>query len=61
MFDSTNVASWALLGIAKKFDPVLVHRAKMEEKDFIDKIGVHDVVSSVSCLVGCQGVPWSLQ
>ena len=26
------------------FDPVLVHRAKMEEKDFIDKMRVYDVV-----------------
>ena len=28
----------------RKFGPVLVHRAQMEEKDFIEKMGVHDVV-----------------
>ena len=28
----------------EEFDPVLVHRAKMEEKNFIDKMGVYDVV-----------------
>ena len=27
-----------------QFDPVLVHRAKMEEKDFEDKMGLYDVV-----------------
>ena len=27
-----------------EFDPVLVQRAKMEEKDFMDKMGVYDVV-----------------
>ena len=32
------------VGHCEEFDPVLVHRAKMEEKDFIDKMGVHDVV-----------------
>ena len=41
---NTNVASWELLGIAKNSDPVLLHRAKMEEKDFIDKMRVCDVV-----------------
>ena len=30
---------WEQLGIAKDL-PVLVHRAEMEEKDFIDKMGV---------------------
>ena len=32
------------VGHCEKFDPVLVHRAKMEEKDFKDKMGVYDVV-----------------
>ena len=32
------------VGHCDEFDPVLVHRAKMEEKDFIDKMGIHDVV-----------------
>ena len=27
-----------------QFDPVLVHRAKMEEKGFVDKMGLYDVV-----------------
>ena len=40
---NTNVASWAV-GHCEEFDPVLVPRAKMEEKDFIDKMGVCDVV-----------------
>lgn len=29
-----------------QFDPVLVHRPKMEEKDFLDKMGLYDVVPS---------------
>ena len=37
------------------FDPVLVHRAKMEEKDFIDKMGVDDVVPrSAAAEKGCR-------
>ena len=32
VFDNTNVASWEQLGIARKFDPDLVHRAKMDEE-----------------------------
>ena len=32
------------VGHCEEFDPVLVHRAKMEEKDFVDKMGVCDVV-----------------
>ena len=49
------MVSWARLGIAKKFDPVLVHRAKMEEKDFIDKMGVYDVVPrSDAAEKGCR-------
>ena len=31
-------------GHCEEFDRVLVHRAKMEEKDFIDKMGIYDVV-----------------
>ena len=31
-------------GHCEEFDPVLVHHAKMEKKDFIDKMGVYDVV-----------------
>ena len=34
---------------------VLVHRAKMEEKDFIDKMGVYDVVPrSEAAKRGCR-------
>ena len=32
------------VGHCEEFHPALVHRAKMEEKDFIDKTGVYDVV-----------------
>ena len=32
------------VGHCEEFDPVLVQRVKMEEKDFIDKMGVYDVV-----------------
>ena len=39
---------WCSLGLVghceEFFDPVLVHRAKMEEKDFVDKMGVCNVV-----------------
>ena len=39
----------------EEFDPVLVHRAKMEEKDFIDKMGVDDVVPrSAAVEKGCR-------
>ena len=32
------------VGPCEEFDPALVHRAKMEEKDLKDKMGVYDVV-----------------
>ena len=32
------------VGRCAEFDPVLVDHAEMEEKDFIDKMGVYDVV-----------------
>ena len=52
---STNVESWEAVGHCEEFDPVLVHRAKMEEKDFIDKMGVHDVVlRSAAAEKGCR-------
>ena len=35
---NTNMASSGAVGHCEEFDPVLVHRAKMEEKDFIDKM-----------------------
>ena len=35
---------WWAVGHCEVFDPVLLHRAKMEEKDFIDKMRVYDVV-----------------
>ena len=39
----------------EEFDPVLVHRAKMEEKDFIDKMGVYDVVPRTAAAEkGCR-------
>ena len=30
-----------VVGHCEEFDPVLVHRATMEEKDFVDKMGVY--------------------
>ena len=39
----------------EEFDPVLVHRAKMEEKDPIDKMGFYDVVPrSDAAKKGCR-------
>ena len=67
------MVSW--VGHFVKFDPVVVHRAKMEEKDFVDKIGVYDVVPrSDAAEKGCRvtsddgpqirarsvAIPWSL-
>ena len=38
-----------------ELDPVLVHRAKMEEKDFVDKMGVYDIVPrSGAAKKGCR-------
>ena len=55
VFDNTNVASWGAVGHCEEFDPVLVHRAKMEEKDFIDKMRVYDVVlRSATVENGCR-------
>ena len=43
------------VGHCEEFDPVLVHRAKMDEKDFIDKMGVYDVVPrSAAAEKGCR-------
>ena len=43
------------VGHCEEFDPVLVHRAKMDEKDFIDKMGVYDVVPrSAAAKIGCR-------
>ena len=43
------------VGHCEEFDPVLVHRAKMEEKDFTDKMGVYDVVPrSDAAEKGCR-------
>ena len=43
------------VGHCEVFDPILVHRAKMEEKDFIDKMGVYDVVHrSDAAKKGCR-------
>ena len=49
------------VGRCEEFDPILVHRAKMEDKDFIDKMGVYDVVprsdaAKKGCPVSEQGV-----
>ena len=43
------------VGHCEEFDPALVHRAKMEEKDFIDRMGVYDVVPrSTATEKGCR-------
>ena len=50
------------VGHCEEFDPVLVQRAKMEEKDFIDKMGVYDVVPrSDAAEKGCRVAPGGLQ
>ena len=55
VFVNTNVASWVRVAHCEEFDPVLVHRAKMEEKDFTGKMGVYDVVSrSDAAEKGCR-------
>ena len=62
VFLNTNVASWETVGHCEEFDPVLVHRAKMEEKDFIDKMGVYDVVPrSDAAEKGCRVIRHSQQ
>ena len=40
---STHAELWAVEKCVQ-FDPVLVHRAKMEKKDFVDKMGLYDVI-----------------
>ena len=43
------------VGHCEDVDPALVHRAKMKEKDFIDKMGVYDVVPpSDAAEKGCR-------
>ena len=43
------------VGNCGEFDPVLVHRAQMEERDFIEKMGVYDVVlPSEAAKRGCR-------
>ena len=55
VFDSTNVASWGQLSSAKNSTQFWFIDAKMEEKDFIDKMGVHDVVPrSAAAVKGCR-------
>ena len=44
-----------VVGHCKEFDPVLVHRARMEEKNFVDKMKVYDVVPrSDAAKNGCR-------
>ena len=40
---STHAELWVVEKCVQ-FDPVLVHRAKMEEKDFVEKMGLYDVI-----------------
>ena len=45
------------VGHCEEFDPILVHRAKMEEKDFVDKTGAYDVVPrSDAGKKGCRAI-----
>ena len=50
-----NCGILGAVGHCEEFDPVLVHRAKMEEKDFLVQMGVHDVVpQSNAAEKGCR-------
>ena len=43
------------VGHCEVFEPVLVHRAKMDEKDIVDKMGVYDIVPrSDAAAKGCR-------
>ena len=54
-----NCGILVAVGHCEEFDPALVHRAKLE-KDFIDKMGVCDVVSrSNAADKGCRVIPTS--
>ena len=45
------------VGHCEEFDPALVHRVKMEEKDFTDKKGVYDpVLRSDAAEKGCRAI-----
>ena len=51
---STHAELWAGEKCVQ-FDPVLVHRAKMEEKDFVDKMGLYDVIPRTDAgKTGCR-------
>ena len=55
---ATSAQAWhpgSGLGIAKNSTKLLVHRANMEAQDFIDKMGVYDVVPrSDAAEKGCR-------
>ena len=52
---STQRGILGAVGHCEEFDPALVHRAKMEEKDFTDMTGVYDVVPrSAAAETGCR-------
>ena len=55
MFVNTKRGILGAAGHCEEFDPVLVHRAKMEEKDFTDKMRVYDAVPrSDAAEKGCR-------
>ena len=49
------------VGHCEEFDPSLVHRAKIEEKDIIDKMGVYDVVPRSDCACYSHQMGYSQQ
>ena len=55
MFTQHKCGTLGAVGHCEEFDPVLVHRAKMDEKDIVDKMGVYDIVPrSDAAAKGCR-------
>ena len=44
MFTQHKCGTLGAVGHREEFDPVVGHRAKMDEKDTVDKMGVYDIV-----------------
>ena len=62
-FCQQRCGTLGVVGHCEEFDPVLVHRARMEEKDFVDKMKVYDVVPrSDAAKEGCRVIRtrWAL-
>ena len=55
MFTQHKCGTLGAVGHCEVFEPVLVHRAKMDEKDIVDKMGVYDIVPrSDAAAKGCR-------